>query len=738
MTVQTTLFEDPAPQAQRPRVRVLIPLPLEGPYDYLCPEDCRAPPIRGTHVLVPLGPRTVRGVVWGPGTDDLDTVRLKPVTDILDAPPLPDQVCAFVDWVSAYTLSAPGAVLALALRAPSALQPAPEKRLLRRAPGAVARLTPARQRVLAVADDGQARTAAALAEAAAASSGVVKGLVDAGALVPVSVSEDAPLPVPSADGPARVLSNQQAAAAQTLSEAVRARHFSPILLDGVTGSGKTEVYFEAVAQALRGPGQVLILLPEIALTVQFLERFAARFGCHPAPWHSDVGQKERRRVWRHVASGQARVVVGARSALFLPFTDLSLIVVDEEHETAYKQEEGVIYHARDMAVVRARLADCPVVLASATPSLETVTNAIAGRYARVALPARAGAARMPSVEAVDLREDRPEGRDRWLSGTLVRGMIQCFERGEQVLLFLNRRGYAPLVICRACGHRMMAPDTDNWLAEHRFRGELVCHLTGYTIPKPKLCPACKEEDTLHACGPGVERIMEEARERFPDARLGLMSSDAIHSPAQAEALIEDMTKRRIDLLIGTQMVAKGHNFPWLTLVGVVDADLGLGGGALRAAEKTYQVLHQVAGRAGRAERPGRVLLQTHMPEHAVMRALVSGERDAFLAAESADRLHAGYPPFGRLAALILSAPDAETVHDAARLLARTRPDAEGITVLGPVPAPIAILRGRHRMRFLVKTPRQTDIQAYLRTWLAPVKLPTKLRLTVDVDPYSFL
>ncbi|MGF1454371.1 MAG: primosomal protein N' [Alphaproteobacteria bacterium] len=738
MTIQSSLFQNADDRAPSRRVRVLIPLPLEGPYDYLLPDDLDAPPMRGSHVIVPLGPRAVRGVVWGPGTEDLDTARLKPVTEILDAPPLPEQLCAFVDWVSAYTLSSPGAVLALALRAPSALEPAPAKRLLRRGTGQPARMTPARERVLAKADDGEARTAAALAEEAGTSSGVVKGLVEAGALLALSVSEDAPLPVPRPDGPARVLSERQAAAARTLCEAVRTRNFAPILLDGVTGSGKTEVYFEAVAEALRGPGQVLILLPEIALTVQFLERFATRFGCHPAPWHSDVGQKTRRRVWRHVASGQARVVVGARSALFLPFTDLSLVVVDEEHETAYKQEEGVIYHARDMAVVRARMAGCPVVLASATPSLETVTNAEAGRYARVVLPARAGAARMPSVEAVDLREDRPDGRDRWLSPSLMRAMIQGFERDEQVLLFLNRRGYAPLVICRACGHRMTAPDTDSWLSEHRYLGQLVCHLTGYTIPKPKICPACKEVDTLHACGPGVERIMEEARERFPDARIALMSSDVIRSPAQAEALIEDMTERRIDLLIGTQMVAKGHNFPFLTLVGVVDADLGLGGGALRAAEKTYQVLHQVAGRAGRADRPGRVLLQTHMPEHPVMQALVGGDRDAFLAAEGADRAEAGYPPFGRLAALILSAPDAESVHDAARALAKARPEAQGITVLGPVPAPIAVLRGRHRMRFLVKTPRQTDIQAFLRTWLTAVKRPTKVRLTVDVDPYSFL
>ncbi len=735
MTAQSSLFGDSL------RVRVLIPLPLAGPYDYAVPEGA-APPARGTHVHVPLGPRLVRGVVWGEGSDDVDPAKLKPIDTILEAAPLPRGLCDFIDWVSAYTLNAPGAVLALALRSPGALEPAPTKRLFRRGSTMPARMTPARQKVLDVAADGAARSAATLAEEAGASAGVVKGLVDAGALDTVLVSEDPPLPIPlatSGDGRSvRVLSTDQERAARSLREAVRTRRFAPILLDGVTGSGKTEVYFEAVAQALEGDGQVLILLPEIALTVQFLDRFAARFGCRPAPWHSDLSQKERRRVWRHVAEGQARVVVGARSALFLPFQDLSLIVVDEEHEAAYKQDEGVIYHARDMAVLRGRFAECPVVLASATPSLETLTNADVGRYDRLVLPARAGTAQLPEVAAIDLRQDPPESRDQWLSPVLVKAMVETFERGEQVLLFLNRRGYAPLVICRACGHRMVAPDTDSWLVEHRYQGRLVCHQTGYSIPKPKHCPACREPNTLHSCGPGVERVFEEAKALFPDTRIGLMSSDAIQGPREAQSLITDMAERRLDLLIGTQMVAKGHNFPWLTLVGVVDADLGLTGGDLRAAEKTYQLLHQVAGRAGRAERPGRVLLQTHMPEHAVMQALVSGDRDAFLAAEGEARAMLGYPPYGRLAALILSAPDAPSAHDTARALAAARPQAEGIQVLGPAPAPISVLRGRHRIRFLVKTGRDVDIQAYLRSWLAPVKIPAKLRLTVDVDPYSFL
>ncbi len=725
-------MSEPASQT----VQVLIPLPLAGPYDYLVPEGAALK--RGDHVIVPLGPRAMRGVVWGQGSADVDRARLKAIAEIVDAPPLPPQLCDFVDWVAQYTVSPQGSVLALALRSTSALEPPRMKTLVRLGAAKPERLTAAREKVLAAAADGCARLPGDLAREAGVGVSVVRGLMDKGALDSVEMPEDAPFPMPDPDRPGKSLSAGQQEAADTLKETVRQKSFLAVLLDGVTGSGKTEVYFEAVAEALRQDAQVLILLPEIALTVQFLDRFAERFGTRPAQWHSDMSSKERRRVWRRVAEGQARVVVGARSALFLPYTDLGLIVVDEEHESAFKQEEGVVYHARDMAVVRARLAACPIVLASATPSLESLVNAQAGRYARVRLPSRAGTARLPDVEAVDLRSDPPEGRDRWLSPKLIAAMKETLEREEQVLLFLNRRGYAPLVICRACGHRMTAPDTDSWLVDHRYANRLVCHQTGFSMPRPKKCPACGEEDSLHSCGPGVERVAEEARELFPTMRHAVMSSDAIQSPKAAHAMIAAMQNREIDILVGTQMVAKGHNFPWLTLVGVVDADLGLSGGDLRAAERTYQLLHQVAGRAGRAERPGRVLLQTHMPEHVVMGALVAGDRDAFLAAEGEARAEAGYPPYGRLAAVILNSPDPEALHQTGRTLARALPQTEDVQVLGPAMAPIALLRGRHRMRFLVKAARHVDVPAFMRAWIGPVKIPAKVRLSVDIDPYSFL
>jgi primosomal protein N' (replication factor Y) (superfamily II helicase) len=567
---------------------------------------------------------------------------------------------------------------------------------------------------------------------------VVRDLLAAGFveehLAPAEAPDTAP-PDWRLSGPA--LSPDQSAAARRLVGSVEAGGFGVSVLDGVTGSGKTETYFAALAAALAAGRQVLVLLPEIALGAQWLERFRQRFGVLPAEWHSDIGQAERRDTWRAVAAGRARVVVGARSALFLPFPELGLIIVDEEHDPSYKQEDGVCYQARDMAVLRASLADIRIILVSATPSLETVVNVARGRYARVALPRRHAAAELPAVRLVDLRRERIE-RGHFLAPPLVGELAQTFEAGEQALLFLNRRGYAPLTLCRACGHRFQCPSCTAWLVEHRFTGRLLCHHCGHAEALPPCCPECLTAGALVPCGPGVERLLEEVTERFPGVRAALMVSDLLPGPRAAAELAQGMTEQRYDVLIGTQLVAKGHHFPMLTLVGVVDADLGLAGGDLRAAERTYQLLHQVGGRAGRAERKGRVLIQTWMPDQPVMKALASGDRDRFLEAEAAARRHAGLPPFGRLAALIVSAADAETSDFTARALSRAAPQLPGIAVLGPAPAPLAVLRGRHRRRFLVKAGREVRLQAVLRDWLSRVRTAGSARIQVDIDPYSFL
>ncbi|MBR0669917.1 primosomal protein N' [Neoroseomonas soli] len=724
--------------APLPRLRVLLPLPLASAYDYRIPEGLAVTP--GAFVAVPLGGREVVGVAWDGDTDPgLPEKRLRNVIAVLDAPPMTPVLRRFVDWVAAYTLSPPGAVLRMAMSAPSALEaPAPQSGWRKAAaPPEGVRITPMRRRVLDVLADGAARAGGELAEAAGVAPAVLRGMADAGLIEPALLPRRPRFAPPDADRPGPELRPEQQEAADALKASVARRAFATTLLTGVTGSGKTEVYYEAIAEALRQGRQALVLLPEIALSSQWLERFRTRFGAAPALWHSELTSRTRRETWRAVAEGEAPVVVGARSALFLPFPDLGVIVVDEEHETAFKQEEGVVYHARDMAVVRARLSQAACVLVSATPSLESATNAQTGRYAALHLPARHGGAELPAVEAVDLRRDPPE-RGRFLSPPLVAAVTETLARGEQAMLFLNRRGYAPMTLCRACGHRLRCPNCTAWLVEHRAARRLQCHHCGHVEAIPESCPECGAAHSTVPIGPGVERVLEEAKDLWPDARLLVMASDSIPGPAAAAAAAQAIQDRQVDLIIGTQIVAKGWHFPHLTLVGVVDADLGLAGGDLRASERTVQLLHQVAGRAGREERPGRVLLQTFTPEHPVMQALVSNDLDAFMAAEADGRRPGHWPPFGRLAALIVSSEDERAADRAARDLGLAAPGGEGVEVLGPAPAPLAILRGRHRRRLLLKTRRDIAVQPLLEEWLAKVEVPNNVRVQVDVDPVGFL
>jgi primosomal protein N' (replication factor Y) len=725
----------------KPVMGVLLPLPLAGAYDYKLPAGSDAG--RGALVAAPLGNREVLGVVWGAAEGTVGDNRLKVAEPLEGAPCLPPKLCDFIDWVADYTLNPPGAILAMALRSRGAFEP--EAHRIAYVKGSVTppRLSAPRARALEVAADGLARSVSGLAEDANVSSAVVRGLIQAGALVPTELPEFAAFKAPDANFAEPTLNEDQAEAARALREAVAAKRFSAHLLDGVTGSGKTEVYFEAVAAAIMQGKQVLILLPEIALTVQFLERFAMRFGTRPAEWHSDLSQKERRRVYRAVMKGEAKVVVGARSSLFLPFCELGLVIVDEEHEQAFKQQDGAIYHARDMAVVRARIEGCPAVLASATPSLESFVNAQAGRYHHLKLASRHGVAELPEVKLIDLRHERDpadaEQKAQWLSPPLRGALEKALAAGEQAILFLNRRGYAPLTLCEACGHKFTCPHCSAWLVEHKYKKRLACHQCGYELPMPSQCPACTEPGTLIACGPGVERVAEEFAAFFPNARYAIASSDTLmHTgPGEMQGPLRLFAKGEIDVLIGTQIVAKGHHFPQLTLVGVVDADLGGSDGDLRARERTFQLLHQVSGRAGRAEKPGLVLLQTRNPDDAVMQALAQGDRDGFYEQERQFREASASPPFGRLAALVISGYDGEAVRDIARQLGRAAPNARDIKVWGPTPAFYSLLRGQTRERLLVQAAKGVDVQAYLKTWLALVKAPASVRVAVDVDPVSF-
>jgi len=717
------------------RVSVLLPYPFPRPFDYRVPPDLDPHP--GDVVLVPLNRREEVGVVWDePAGDAVPAHKLKSVVGVINTPPMGLSLRRFIDWIAAYTLTPPGDVLAMALRVVSHTD-RPVMAYRRADPRPEGRLTPPRQRVLDVLARQEPLAAAELLRQAAVSAAVLRSMAASALLVMQAPPRRSPFLPPDPDHPGTALSIEQTQVAALLRQAVSDRRFSVTLLDGVTGSGKTEVYLEAVAACLLAGRQALVMLPEIALSSQWIERFERRFGVAPAVWHSDLSPRVRKVTRKAVAEAAAPVVVGARSALFLPFPDLGLVVVDEEHEAAFKQQDGVIYNARDMAIVRARLSDCPAMLVSATPSLETVANVEAGRYDHVRLSSRHGGATLPKVELVDLRETPPE-RGRFLAPPVIEAIRQALAREEQAMLFLNRRGYAPLTLCRHCGHRMQCPNCTAWLVEHRTRHQLLCHHCGHTIPIPPECPACGAQDSLTPVGPGIERITEEAALVFPDARRLIMASDTIAGPHAAAEAAHAIEERRIDLIIGTQLVAKGWHFPHLTFVGVVDADLGLAGGELRASERTVQLLHQVAGRAGRAEAPGRVMLQTFVPDHPVMQALLLGDLDAFMASEADSRRDGEWPPYGRLAALIVSADTALMADTLARDLGRAAPRSEGVAVLGPAPAPMALLRGRHRRRLLLKVRRDVAVQPILRSWLSAVRVPRGGRVDVDVDPISFL
>lgn len=714
---------------------ILLPLPLPEAFDYAEPDGMALEV--GDQVAAPLGPRLLRGVVVALREAAGGNRPLKPLEAVLDEPRLPPSTLEFIQWAARYAVDAPGQALGIALR--GARMPKPRPIRIVEATGAPpARPTSARLKVIETAR-AQALSPPDLARAAGVSSGVVKGLIDEGVLAVRMVETVARFDEPDPTLTGADLNSSQSAAAASLKAMLGEGGFNVALLDGITGSGKTEVYLEAAAQVLAADAtaQVLILLPEIALTQAVIARVAERFGAAPGEWHSDVAPPARRRVWEAVANGRCRIVVGARSALFLPFPNLKLIVVDEEHDASFKQEEGFIYHARDLAVVRAKIEAAGLILASATPSLETLRNAEQGRYRWLRLSARHGTAQLPDIALIDLRETPPEP-GRWLSPPLVAAMGETFVRGEQTLLFLNRRGYAPLVLCKACGQRMTAPDTDSWLVEHRYSSRLVCHLTGFSMPKPKACPHCGALDSLVSIGPGVERVEEEAKSLFPEARVAVFSSDTAFDAREARRLIGAMADGQIDILVATQAAAKGHNFPDLTLVGVVDADLGLRGGDLRAAERTYQLLAQATGRAGRRDRPGRALLQTWAPDHAVMQALKAQDRDAFTAAEMTERELSGLPPFGRLAAVIASGLDSAQLEDFVRLMAQAAPNSEGVEVYGPADAPLGLIRGRRRKRFLVRADRGVDLSAYMAAWRARVKPPASIRVAIDIDPYSFL
>lgn len=665
---------------------IMLPNHLPHGFDYALPREALGgtPLAVGDHVLVDFAKRPLVGVVWGL-VDHIDypLEKLKPITQALTAiPPMTEDMRKLVEWVAWYYAAPMGAVLKMAL-------PLSVKQV----------------------------------EAGHWASG--------GRLQSKKPKAQSPKPNPQL----ATLNPQQQTAADELCQSVGSG-FSVSVLDGVTGSGKTEVYFAAVQTAMEQGKQVLILLPEIGLSIQWLKRFEARFGFMPELWHSGVTPARKRNSYAALARGEASVVVGARSALFLPLPHLGLIIVDEEHDGSYKQEEGVMYHARDTAIMRAKITGVPIVLASATPAVETWHNVQEGRYKLVSLPKRFAEASLPDTSLIDMRKEQLERGD-FLGETLKRRLAENLAEGNQSLLFLNRRGYAPLMLCRACGYRFACEACSSWLVLHKNQHRLCCHHCGHEQFLPKACPSCKAEDQLHACGPGVERIAEEVTLLLPQAKVEFVSSDASGEQSLGQ-IIPRMEAGEIDVLIGTQMVAKGHHFPKLSLVGVVDADLGLAGGDLRGMERTYQLLHQISGRAGRAAIKGQALVQTFFPEHPALKALCGEDRDAFMSQELLNRQYGKMPPFSRLLAVILESKREDEVQAAAKLMAQHFPTHDKARLFGPAPAPLYKVRNWYRWRLLVVADKSLGIQSLADEWQSRLKLPYGVKCKMDVDPYGFM
>ena len=724
-------------------VKVLIPNVINRGYDYRLNESADI----GAFVRVPVMNRQYIGVIVGAGDSGLDESRIKSVIEIHDLGKLSTPDINWIYKMSDWTLMAPGAVLRLILNVPDAFSAPKMEQLYAFDFNARAKMTDARQSVSDAfsSNDNEPMSINDIVNIAHVSNAVVKTMIKAGLLVSTNVREiiDGRFNYKYFDTGSVVLNNEQQVAADTIATAISANNFSVHLLDGITGSGKTQVYFDSVLRAYNAGKSVLLMMPEIALTAQFIDRFAKRFGAPPVVWHSNLTSARRRDIWRGVARGDIRIVVGTRSALFLPWQNLGLIVVDEEHDTSYKQEDMGNYQARDMAILRAKIAEFPVVLASATPSVETMYNVALGKYKRLRLTSRFGGAQMPTIETIDMRSNHPEPykisdeeKNGNLSPQLCAEIADTLENKKQVMLFINRRGFAPIVQCKKCGWVAGCPDCSASYNYHKHINKLVCHMCGRMEPVPTICPQCGNNVSMR--GAGLEKIEEEVAAKFPNARTALVSSDTIMSREALERLVHKMEDGEIDIIIGTQILAKGHHFPNLTLVGVVDADMGLFGTDFRAGEHTFQQLFQVAGRAGRGEFPGRVLLQTFQPEHPVVRAICAGDRDEFMTGDMESRRAAQMPPFGQLIAVIVESDKEKTLKKYCEELSRAAPALNGGKIMGPIAAQVYQIRNWYRMRFLVSGNARANLQPIVRAWIDKVKQPINTRIKIDVNPQSFM
>ena len=688
----------------------------------------------GTYVRVPLGNKTVTAITWEDVPCDLELSKLKPITACFDLPIMQPSLRRTLEKTALYNCASLGNCLKLALPCPTIDQK--KKTIVQYVTsptiGKNVTLTPKRQKILTIcSDDTLPRTRADLIEAGC-SIAVINSLVAAGALMKQDVSYDYSRNHKLRPKPPIFTEKQQVALQRIAQEMTTA---SPrIVLDGATGSGKTEIYFQQVEAVLQAGRQALILLPEIALSLQIIKRAAARFGIEPTLWHSSMTPAARQQALLHIIHGGASLIIGARSALFLPYKDLALIVVDEAHDASYKQDDGVMYHGRDMAVLRATQEQIPIILATATPSCETVENINNGRYSCITLERRRTQAELPLIHLVAMQQETLP-KHHFVSRTVIDAVKTTLDMGKQSLLFLNRRGYAPLMLCRTCGYHHQCPHCSSWLVYHESRNMMQCHHCGFHDGVPTACPECQAtKDHLILCGPGVERVYAEVKQHFSDARIEVLSGDT----KGLAKLMTAMQRGDIDIAIGTQLLAKGHHFPHLETVGIIDADAGLAGSDMRAAEKSYQLLHQLAGRAGREKTRGNVYMQTYQSEHPMMQALQHWDRDTFITTELENRKQALMPPYGRLAALIIEGKDERLAANIASHLHQHKPQYHDVLVLGPAPAPMYKLRNKYRHRFLVRAPKAVDVQRIMLNWKALVRVPNSITVKIDIDPINFM
>ena len=736
-------------------VAVLVSGPFNEPFDYTV-ESKKDGVCIGQVVLVPFGKRKNVGIIVGEGTRAIPQEKLKRIEEIYEINPIPQPSIELIYFLANWYCAYKGLVLKMVLSPVEAITSTEYKKVYKSKfldsdeieEINKHKITSKRKLILDfLFKSKQAVFQEDLIDNTGVSKSILKDMTKKNLIVEELVKKQAysNLKVPNYNKIKfeinKLLNSEQKNAVEKINVSIKKKKPDCFLLDGVPGSGKTETYFQTVKTCLDEGKQILILLPEISLTPDWEKRFHQSFSFAPLVWHSGITKTKKKQIWLSALNSSAGVIVGARSALMLPILNLGLIIVDEEHDPAFKQEEGVRYNARDMAIYKAIRSSVPIVLASATPSLETYHNMKIGKYIHLTLPKRATGAALPDIKLIDLKANTPE-RGKWISSVLTNEIKSKLDNREQSLLFLNRRGYAPLTICNSCGNKIKCVNCETWLVEHRSQNTLVCHHCGYTKRISNTCDICGAEGQIKACGPGVERIEEEINQLFPEAKLTVLSSDTMKSQKTLVKTLEKIKNNKVDIIIGTQMIAKGHDFPDLKLVGIIDSDVGLSGGDLRASERSFQLLQQVSGRSGRhaidEQDKGVVFLQTYDNENPIIRAIAKNNRDDFFEKELSSRKNANMPPYGRLAAIILSSKYERKLDGFASELLRIAPLFKNVKIFGPAPAPLYFLRGKYRRRFLIKSDKTVNIQDVLLNWTNKIKTPHNVKLTIDIDPFSFM